>query len=357
MKNLFLMSLIFIFSNSALAWGGRGHHTICEAAVFSLQNEEVKDFLRSRAHVMGHLCNVPDTEWRGLAPELTAEGNPTHFLDSEVIPLPIKDFPAQYQTLVNNYSGKKSGLGQEIKSVPHELGSVWWRADQLYRLALSGSDVLKAAGPDFKLSKSDEQDEHNAYNKAVYNFYVNLGIMGHFVGDNSMPFHISTDYDGYEKSHGGIHVYYEDGIVSQFDESLLARVVKEAKKMRTAKRPEPFLVQAPLIEKMRALSILSYSDIDKILKLDTLLKVSENKEVDGKKVRNPALRESTAKNFKKFEGIALTELARAAALLADLWDQAYVEAGKPNLKAYHSYKFPLSPDFVMPDYYPLKDTK
>ena len=88
-----------------------------------------------------------------------------------------------------------------------------------------------------------------------------------------------------------------------------------------------------------------------------MIKPSEVKEEDGKKIRTPAVREPANKNFKKFEKIAITDLARAVALLANLWDQAYEDVGKPNLKAYKSYKYPANPEFLLPDYYLIKDTK
>jgi hypothetical protein len=347
----------FMSSNSAMAWGGRGHHTICDAAVFLVKDEHLKEFLKSRGHVMGHLCNIPDIYWRSLPKNLTQEGNPSHFLDSEIIPLPLRDIPENYSGLVNQYNGQKTTEGKEIQFFPHEYGSLWWRADQFFRLAIAGADVLKKAVPEFKLEKVDEQNENNPYNKAVYNFYVNLGIMGHFVGDDSMPFHVSHDYDGYEKGHGGIHSYYEDGVISNFDEDLLARVVAEARKLQSSKRPEPYMAEGSVVQKMKALGLLSYADIDKLLKADTLIKASEVKDDGDKKKKVPAEREAVHQNFKKFEKLAILHLARAAALLAQLWDSAYDQVGKPNLKSYKSYKYPITPEFVVPDYYPLKEVK
>lgn len=354
----FLVPAVLAFiPHSAQAWGGRGHHTICEAAVFLVENEELKDFLRSRGHVMGHLCNVPDTQWRGIAKEQTQEGNPSHFLDSELLGTPLKDITTDYSQLLTQFAGKKTPEGKEIQSIPHEFGSVWWRADQFYRQAILGADILKTATPDFKIEKKDEQNEALPYNKAVFSFYVNLGLMGHFVADNSMPFHVTNDYDGYDKGHGGIHGYYEDAIVSQFDESLLAKIVQEARKLKSSVRPETFLVKGSVVQKMKSLSLVTYAEIDKILKADALIKPSEVKDEDGKKIRTPAVRDPATKNFKKFEKLAITDLARAVALLASLWDQAYEDVGKPNLKAYKSYKYPVSPEFLLPDYYPIKDNK
>ncbi|MNL81910.1 hypothetical protein D3C87_2091530 [compost metagenome] len=50
-------------------------------------------------------------------------------------------------------------------------------------------------------------------------------------------------------------------------------------------------------------------------------------------------------------------MARGALLLANLWDEAYVQAGRPQLAAYKSYKYPFTVDFVAPDYFVEKTTE
>jgi hypothetical protein len=44
-------------------------------------------------------------------------------------------------------------------------------------------------------------------------------------------------------------------------------------------------------------------------------------------------------------------MARAAALLAKKWDEAYIAVGKPDLSKYQSYRYPFTPDYLKPDYY------
>ena len=63
---IILSAMLILFSSPrpAHAWGGRGHNTICEAAAFLVKNKELKEFLQLRPHIMGHLCNIPDIQWK-----------------------------------------------------------------------------------------------------------------------------------------------------------------------------------------------------------------------------------------------------------------------------------------------------
>ena len=136
MKNLTLSTLktaiflgtllgLFLGSDHALAWGGRGHHTLCDVATYVVQEKELHDFLTTRPHTMGHLCNIPDIYWRNLPGEMTKEGNPGHFFDWEIIGGTIKDFPLDYKKIIADYEGKKKANGDAIiRSIPYEFGSL-----------------------------------------------------------------------------------------------------------------------------------------------------------------------------------------------------------------------------------------
>jgi hypothetical protein len=51
-----------------------------------------------------------------------------------------------------------------------------------------------------------------------------------------------------------------------------------------------------------------------------------------------------------FKPMITRQIAHSAFLLARLWDEIYEKAGKPPLQYYGAYKFPVTPDFVAPDY-------
>jgi hypothetical protein len=354
---------LFFSSSTAIAWGGRGHYTICEAAVFLLKEKSLKESLQQKPFMMGHLCNIPDFYWKSLGPEVGKLGNATHFIDVEITGLALKDVPLDYQKVISTYTGQKNQFKKDstIFNVPTEFGSNWWRADQFYRRAVGLGKEWKTAAP--PTNGKEEQDENLPYNKNAYDFYVNLGLMGHFVADNGQPFHGTADYDGYAAGHGGIHAYFEDSIVGTLPYNLMSKVVEDGQrlqKMAISKNKEElkqarFLNEKTVLEKMRSLGEISLAEIPKIYALDPIKKPSIEKSEKGMSLRTPAERAAPETVSPKFEKLVIREMARSAALLAQIWDEAYVQVGQPKLGAYKSYKFPFTPDFVPPDYFDVKE--
>ena len=348
--SLSVVGLAFSAQN-AMAWGGRGHHNICEAAVHLVQSKPLKDFLLNKPQVMGHLCNIPDTYWKSLSADMRKHGDPGHFIDVEILGLKIKDVPTDYKAIIEKYTGKENlhKRNTRIQSVPKDLGSNWWRADQFYRLALAqAEEVAMQPAP---AGSKEEQNDELPFNKAFYSMIVNMGLMGHFVGDNAQPFHSTSDYDGYEANHGGIHAYYEDTTVAFFGPDMQDRIVKKAKTLKSASFMKEKLTP---VERMRALSELSFKEVKTVFKLDPVTAPSTYKIEKGISLKSAAKRQPPEVGFRKFEKLQIEQMARAALLLATFWDKIYLEAGAPEVKAYKSYKYPFTPDFVMPDYYDVK---
>jgi hypothetical protein len=353
MKTILALLCIFSLASQAQAWGGRGHSAICETAVFLVKEPGLKDYLKNKPQMMGHLCNMPDFYWRSLGSEATKLGNPTHFVDVEITGLKVSEIPLDFKKIVDTYTGKPNlfKVGATIYNVPSEFGSVWWRADQFYRRFLTfGKDLAKAEAPK---NAKEETDDNLPYNKAAYEMVVSLGLMGHFVGDASQPLHNTADYDGYATGHGGLHAYYEDQVVSEFDGDLQTRVLKEARAMKNPK----FLKPKTTVEKMKILSESSMEELKLIFKVDPIKKPSTVVNEKGMDIRKAAERENAQVGYKKFNKIIVTELARSSLLLAKLWDEAYVEAGAPKLAASKIYRYPLTVDFVAPDYLPKEEPK
>ncbi len=345
-----------VYSENSFSWGGRGHHTICDAAVFLVKEPGLKEYLQNKPFMMGHLCNVPDFYWKSLGGEANSLGNSTHFIDVEITGMKIKEVPTDYNKIISDFTGKENQIekGMTIKSVPFEFGSNWWRADQFYRLAIKNGEIAKSSAA--PANKKEEQDDTLAYNKAAFEMVVAMGLMGHFVGDNAQPFHVSVDYDGYLSGHGGIHAYYEDSIVANQPYNLQAMVVEKAKileKAVTKDKANPNFLDGKLtvIERMKNLAILSDADIKPILKLDPIIKPSNVKEEKGMKIKTAAERKPANQIAPKFKSLIITEMARASLLLAQLWDEAYRKSGAPTMGAFKSYKYPFTPEFIAPDYY------
>ena len=342
-----LFALTFALSSSVFAWGGRGHDSICRSAVFLVKEKGLKEYMQNKPQLLGHLCNIPDFYWKSLSPDISKMGNPTHYVNTEIIGLKPADVPTDFKKLMTEYTGKPNifkGEGSKIYSIPSEFGSSWWRADQFFRRVVARKADFTAAQP--PANRKEEQDDNLPYNKLAYDTIVDMGLMGHFVGDNSQPLHVSADHDGWAVGHGGIHSYFEDDIVAQFDGDLEARVLKEARGMK-----DPSFIKPPtVIEKMQALSGISMGELKKIIALDPVLKASVEKKEKGMEIRTPAERKPASEGYKRMNKMIVTELARSAVLLANLWDEAYVKAGSPKLAAFKSYKYPFTVDFIPPDY-------
>ncbi len=312
----------------ASAWGLRGHQSICESATFLVKEAGLKEFLAGLGPRMGHLCNIPDIHWRNLSQEQTQSGNPTHYINPENVQRSL-------QTLETRYSKIQKLGGPETHS---KVGSIWWRVDQFFeRASEHGRKAKKAAPPKNSI---EEQDAALPYNNAVYEMHVSMGVMGHFVADASMPFHNRVDYDGRAVGHGGIHAFYEDTCVNTWGADLSARIVERASSLGN----EDFLkTRRSVVERMKALSLKSAPEAEDILRLDVILEPSGAE-------RRVASRKAPAEACPVYQDLMLVQMARSARLLAQLWDEIYVKAGRPPLKPYKSYRYPLQPDFVAPDY-------
>src|SRR5260370_11284787 len=116
----------------AQAWGGRGHDAICQTAVFLVKEPGLKAYLQNKPQMMSHLCNMPDTYWRSLGPEATKLGNPTHFIDVEIIGLKETDVPTDFKAIANTYTGKPNPFKTRrlIASAPTDLGAAAAIPDQ-----------------------------------------------------------------------------------------------------------------------------------------------------------------------------------------------------------------------------------
>lgn len=335
--------LIVIFSTLAFpwkaqAWGERGHHIICDEASRLVKEEGLREFLKVRGHVMGHTCNVPDIHWKSLPPEFTKIGNPTHFIEPDLVGISIKDTP----TIFSDFIKKLSSVG-DANQLVHKVGTLWWRADQLFNISVeSASRISQSAVP---INNSEEQLNTLPYNEAIYGMMTHMGIMGHFLGDSSMPYHNWADYDGYAAGRGGIHAYYESICPGEFGSDLGVNIRDLALTLPDFSKT---LLPAEVVKKVSQEAV---NEVVVLEKLDVVLEPStQNVNEHGMTMRKPAVRPAPSEQCPNFKPLIVLQMARSAKALAFLWDQIYLQSGKPNLSAYKSYRYPLTPDFVHPKY-------
>lgn len=342
LKNIFSVVVVLTLQSTVFAWGGRGHDTICQSAVHLVENEELKAFLMNRPNVMGYLCNVPDVYWKSLPADVTKHGNHGHYFNSDYLARNLKDVPTDFNKIL---SEQTNALSKTLM----EMGTLWWRANQFYNLSIDSAKKIKGNKP--PTNSKEEQDASLDYNKNVYDMMVYMGLLGHFVGDEGQPYHVTMDHDGYGAGHGGIHSYYEDASVAFMTPSLMDQIVKKAKSLKN----KSFTNGTNPLEQMKALAIITYDEIKSVLKVDPMTVGSSLKIENGVATKKPAERRDPSVGAKNFQTLASTEMARSALLLAKMWDNIYKEAGEPELKKYKSFKYPYTPDFVEPNYYKTGD--
>lgn len=328
----FLM-LCFLFSMKLMAWGERGHHVICEVATRLVENEELAQFLRGRGHQSGHVCNIPDIQWKDI-PVANALLDSSHYMNPETLGYTIGDVPLDLEQIATAKSKTK-------EQVALELGSLWWRADQFYQRAVEGVRLAKwAEFPD----KNHLKDIAHPYNQGIFEFIVNVSLLGHYVGDASMPYHNTIDYDGWEKGRGGIHAYYESFSVEAMGLDLENLIYEQSIVLKKKSGSLKVNLNQTVLEKLKELSIKAVEEKIKVEELDPLLTASD------KVSKTYAKRLPPEKGAELFKDLILGQMARSSFALSVLWEKAWTEGGAVSFKGYRSYRYPLAPELVLPNY-------
>lgn len=337
-------------ATTSYAWGERGHNLISRVAA-RLVAERTDDkampavFLK-RELTLGHLANVPDIVWRASPDAKVVAANfPTHFIDADLLmeKPALKGFPFLIPDA-------KAAATKFNKNLFTEVGTAPWRVQQLFNAMQAAFAEIK---PDPATKQAAPRDQVNPLtDKAL----LNGGIMSHFIADMSQPLHNGKDYDGWAVGQGGIHSYFEEGVLSALDLRFDYEVYSYAsinKPFRTELgRFFPAETRAQNLKDPLTiavgLSLLNFSYIPELQKLDKAYAVtapSYEKDLKVAAKRRPPAQ--TARHFRQF---AMKRVALAADTLANLWVLAWENAGKPDLSNYASYYYPVVPDFIVPDY-------
>ena len=239
--------LISLVPQLSFGWGEQGHHILCEAATRLVKNENLKNFLQKKNHLMGHLCNIPDINWKRepKIPNYDIINSYSHGMNLDKIYGHIKNVPTDFDEV-------KQKL-HDLNLDPYRKGTLWWRAQQFYSEAIKNGNLA---------AKSDSKS--NIANELLFQMMVNMGLMGHFVGDASMPLHNSADYDAWESGHGGLHAFFETDSVSARDLDLVYDVYSKAKHF------DSDLFVTDFLENMKSISVEAFDSIETLLDKDPI---------------------------------------------------------------------------------------
>jgi hypothetical protein len=183
-------------ATTAYAWGPDGHRMIGELAMKSLP-AELPAFLHTTeaAQEVGYLAPEPDRE-RSAGKAQDAEHDPGHFVDV------LDDLTVQGGPALKALPLTREQYDTELRIV----GSDQYKAGYLPYSIIAGYQLLtkdfvywRADVAGGKFAKTDAERTWFAHDRAEREKIAlhDLGVWSHFVGDGSMPLHISVHYDGW----------------------------------------------------------------------------------------------------------------------------------------------------------------
>jgi hypothetical protein len=235
---------------TAGAWGRRGHQIVGETASVLVSQGPNAEFLRNQSFNMGYYANVPDFIWK--RPETYGFEKAQHFMDMEVF---NREF-AKHPEVAKPFEMSRKDFEAKFPDIPADAGRAFWRIREFY------ADLENTTA---KLRALKEPTGHTRQ-KLQERWLMIAGLMAHYVGDLSMPLHVSENYDGLLTKQSGVHSQFEEISVDEIYPSILCEVDREAKKEWPAftKRNK----DRSVVELLEDLATRSNKQIDKVLKMD-----------------------------------------------------------------------------------------
>lgn len=352
--------LIFL-AGPAFGWGELGHETIARVAaeLFPDDAADTASVVKRRALMLGLLANIPDVHWRNLDEGLGEDGrrlgDATHYFDLERMPpgaVPL-DYEAARAALASHAPGK---------TLFKDVGTLPWRAQQFADL-FAWAAARAGEKPCADLEPLPAHPTRTALGYA--------GLLSHYTGDVTMPFHSTEDFDGVATGEKGIHWYFESDVVEALSGELLSSVRSRARdflhggpelagsvawlrRKATSLYPPPASLEPSVAALIFAALADSHSRLDDVRMVDkgyAILPADEAKKLARCRGVSPCRRLPTdlvqGKPVAKwFAPLVIDRLAMAAALTSDVWARTWARAGKPRLCWTNQYA--LKPSFVSP---------
>lgn len=329
LSSTILLATSILTAPPAFAWGERGHDLIARVAV-RLCPDRGGDVafcktLAMKEHMLAHLSNVPDIVWKNLPKQSEPGNDPAHYIDVEYV---VSGTP----TLANvpyTFIEASRRATESKRVIITDVGTLPWRMNQF----------ANAAG--------------DAWKTGVEPALLASGLLAHFVGDLTMPFHATADYDGYDMGQGGIHSWYETIVMYalplEFDaevyhKALKARPFDNLAKTLSASKRSP----TDPLDIAWGLALESNRAIPAVLRVDRDFAVLKPSTKTPTKV--PAQRKPAPYVMERFRPLLRDQLALGADTLIHLWIMEWERGGKVPLADYRSYYYPVAPDYVRIDY-------
>lgn len=311
--------LMCLFETSAYAWGRRGHAMLCETAAYLVADDmpSANDLLKNHSFDLGFYCNVPDLIWK--KPSTYSQEVFEHFMDLEIF-----DRVLRGTSVKNPLEMDQKAFDKTFPQIPAKAGRIMWRIRQLNELLMKTRDKLLAT----KDIKKD--DRYNLQGE----WLVRAGTLGHYIGDISMPMHMSENHDGEITKQKGIHMFYEDVMVNELLHApgydLTSEVWKIAQKRW--KKEKASLAKKSLQELFEQESTEAFKEMPEALRVDR--QVGHQLDKDIKKA------------LPVYKKVISNRLAAGAVYMAEYLRRAATDVDF--IDAYRFYVFDGAPEYVAP---------
>ncbi len=280
LRILVLGILSSIHALPCMAWGRMGHEVL--GSVAAAITESGNAFWSRHGTRLGQLAVVPDSVWKSGS-SAGREG-PTHWFHLDVYssdPWELPESFDSFQATVDEYGSV----------TVTENGSAFWRARQIFRLAL----------------------DHFQMGRAAEGLQM-AGVLAHYVGDLSQPLHVSQDYDGRYGLETGIHSFFETTVLSRQSRTQIEQEVRaRALQILAAWKRIPVQAEADIARIVRDEMARSAAFIDQVLAQDEEL---------GRGA------EGAAAQYQ----LALDRLADGAATMSIILERIWNQAGQPDVQ-------------------------
>ncbi len=207
-------TLIPLFATQpAFAWGVDGHNMINRAAVAYLPTD-VPLFLRdaNALDTIEYLGPEPD-RWRNRAEdELSSEQAPDHFIDLEYAQL-VGPLPKKRYDFIRALAAAQPAT-PDIQLTPEKVGQQPWEVEETW-------EKLKVDLREYRRLAAAHKPTRPVETAILYD----AGVLGHYVGDGSMPLHTTIQYNGWTGENPNGYTT-EHHIHSQFESAFVHDNVK-----------------------------------------------------------------------------------------------------------------------------------
>jgi hypothetical protein len=323
MKKMFLRAITVLLMSAvetAFAWDYEGHRLVNELAVSCLPTN-FPSFVRDSEAVerVAFLGGEPD-RWRNVQDlPLKHCNGPEHYIDveelasyelkPEMLPVFRYDFVAQLAIFRHTHPEKfpANGWPRNEDHTRQLVGLLPWAIAENYSKLKSSFSYLKA----YEQYGGTSEDIANAQRNILYV----MGVMGHYVGDASQPFHTTIHHHGWVGSNPE-NYSTNSRIHSWIDGGFFSKSAADAGKLKAqlrAAQPVAINGRSARPEEMFQAAMLFILDQNKLV--EPLYRLDKEGKLSG-----AADRSQDGKDFLE------KQLVKSGQFLADLWYSAWEQA-------------------------------